>query len=402
MVACSSFAHGALAADLPLAEPVDHVKVCETYGIRFFALPGTNTCLKISGIVRSDRRWEQDNSTAGEAASNVYTDTRARMQIDARSETDYGTLRSFMEIEGRADSTAGNGSAPDYPNGALSTGYRAAFVQFAGFTAGKVSQSLFDYVPYRTMSDLFSTEQVNTLAYTASVAGGYEFTVGVEDKYFRASPGTFSDGSGRGLDQTWPSLFATVSAKGAWGDAKVSAVVQDNEGDVGVGPGGDELGWAALAGVSLNLPSKIKGSAVWFEAGYSEGAGSYVGAEAFSGTFRNFTLGNLSDQSFVDGRFENASVLSLGTGIGWYWTGKLNSNLALFYTDVDRPDGAAGRAGEDFRYFFAEANTYFNIVPNADLIVAAQYGHLDLDSPLAPNMGKDDHLAVVTRLARTF
>ena len=61
-------ATGAYAADLPgEAAPVavDYVKVCDAYGAGFFYIPGTETCLDISGRVpRSyrlfrgfDHRW---------------------------------------------------------------------------------------------------------------------------------------------------------------------------------------------------------------------------------------------------------------------------------------------------------------------------------------------------------
>ena len=36
----------AQAADLPMAEPVEYVKICDTYGTGFFYIPGTGTCLR--------------------------------------------------------------------------------------------------------------------------------------------------------------------------------------------------------------------------------------------------------------------------------------------------------------------------------------------------------------------
>ena len=43
---------GVQAADLPKAEPVEYVKVCETYGAGFWYIPGTDTCLRVGGYVR--------------------------------------------------------------------------------------------------------------------------------------------------------------------------------------------------------------------------------------------------------------------------------------------------------------------------------------------------------------
>ena len=40
---------GAQAADLPVAEPVEYVRICDAFGTGFFYLPGTDTCLQISG-----------------------------------------------------------------------------------------------------------------------------------------------------------------------------------------------------------------------------------------------------------------------------------------------------------------------------------------------------------------
>ena len=42
---------GAQAADLPVkkAAPIEYVRVCSTYGAGFFYIPGTDTCLRLSG-----------------------------------------------------------------------------------------------------------------------------------------------------------------------------------------------------------------------------------------------------------------------------------------------------------------------------------------------------------------
>ena len=45
---------GAQAADLPVkAKPVQYVKICTLYGAGFYYMPGTDTCMKIGGWVRS-------------------------------------------------------------------------------------------------------------------------------------------------------------------------------------------------------------------------------------------------------------------------------------------------------------------------------------------------------------
>ncbi|MCB1320276.1 MAG: porin, partial [Leptospiraceae bacterium] len=50
---------GAQAADLPIAEPVEYVRICDTYGTGFFYIPGTETCLRIGGRVRAELRYSE-------------------------------------------------------------------------------------------------------------------------------------------------------------------------------------------------------------------------------------------------------------------------------------------------------------------------------------------------------
>ena len=48
---------GARAADAVVVaepEPVEYVRVCDVYGAGFYYIPGTETCLKVSGYFRYD------------------------------------------------------------------------------------------------------------------------------------------------------------------------------------------------------------------------------------------------------------------------------------------------------------------------------------------------------------
>lgn len=100
---------GASAADAIVAaepEPVEYVRVCDAFGNGYFYIPGTETCLRISGYV-----WFQ---VGGDSAINQFRDvsgirrlgrstyeqsTRARVNIDARSDTEWGELASRIRIQ---------------------------------------------------------------------------------------------------------------------------------------------------------------------------------------------------------------------------------------------------------------------------------------------------------------
>ena len=51
----------AQAADLAIAvEPIDYVKICDAFGVGYWYIPGTDTCLKVGGYVQLDV-WFYDN-----------------------------------------------------------------------------------------------------------------------------------------------------------------------------------------------------------------------------------------------------------------------------------------------------------------------------------------------------
>jgi hypothetical protein len=136
---------GARAADAVVVaepEPVEYVKVCDAYGAGFFYIPGTETCLKISGYVRADvaggELWEFHPVTAvdedGEPTDfgDTYDfHTRATLRFDARSETELGTLKSYIEAR------------LDYQNSAQSETLAHGYIELGGFRVG-VTDSRFD------------------------------------------------------------------------------------------------------------------------------------------------------------------------------------------------------------------------------------------------------------------
>jgi hypothetical protein len=83
---------GAQAADAVVIaepEPMEYVRICDMYGSGFFYIPGTETCLKISGYVRAE--WLSDRE--GRRGFVRFAPT-----FDVRSDTEFGTLTSFAEI----------------------------------------------------------------------------------------------------------------------------------------------------------------------------------------------------------------------------------------------------------------------------------------------------------------
>src|SRR5262244_2844350 len=148
---------GAQAADLPVkAKPVEYVKVCSLYGAGFWYVPGTDTCLKMGSFVRVQTTFNNTTSNIPIGGGNndpggrqTRTDTanfgfrvRSALSVDLRTQTEYGTLRSYMNV-GAQWSTSANGAADNQGTAADTLWVDRGFVQFAGFTAGRI-RSYFD------------------------------------------------------------------------------------------------------------------------------------------------------------------------------------------------------------------------------------------------------------------
>ena len=99
-------AGAAHAADLPVnkAVPVEYVRVCGAYGAGFFYIPGTDTCLRIGGRARFEGGYQpsytrQSGTNSGDTSGYQG---RLRINLDARTQTAYGTLRAFVRLDAGA------------------------------------------------------------------------------------------------------------------------------------------------------------------------------------------------------------------------------------------------------------------------------------------------------------
>src|SRR3954451_1365723 len=194
---------GAQAADLPVrkAAPVEYVRVCSAYGVGFFYIPGTDTCLRVSGRAR----FEYNVASARQfSQSPTGFRSQGRLNLDARTQTAYGTLRAFVRYEiSRRTGQFHSGTAIRQGNAEPATGFDfagqaqhqivldKAFIQFAGVTAGRAT-SFFDFYANDLGwfgigggSDRAST---NLLAYTASFGSGWSATLSLEDPVERRYP----------------------------------------------------------------------------------------------------------------------------------------------------------------------------------------------------------------------
>jgi hypothetical protein len=205
---------GAQAADLPVkAKAVEYVRVCSLYGAGFFYIPGTDTCVKIGGYLRTDLTVNGGNGGApffsgggaiGERYANVYNDySRFALTLDTRTATEYGVVRTFgqadftfgtegvgngINLQSSVNTAALNGGAVNNFAGNGGLGVEFAFIQFAGFTLGK-SASAFT-TPWQgypgnmtayLVGGYDTVTGINNVQYTAQLGNGVSATIGIDD-----------------------------------------------------------------------------------------------------------------------------------------------------------------------------------------------------------------------------
>jgi hypothetical protein len=386
---------GAQAADLPAkkAAAVEYVRVCSTYGAGFFYIPGTETCLRVGGRVRAEFRYLEPTDRSQDA---IGFRTRGRLNIDARTATAYGLLRTFVRFEMTRDTGV-------YGFSATTANVDQAFVQFGGLTAGR-TVSFFDNsdLPTGHFGTLRFSDAptVNVFAYTFSFGNGFSATIAAEEGRFAGTAfGTTSVFTEAG--QTMPDVVGNLKYAGTWGSAQISgALHQLRSDDLIVFPDGStdfpdsELGWAITAQGSINLPMLAAGDALWLAATYADGALGYLGFGS------SVTVGALTESVVdayvgVDGDIHTAEAWSIAGGLRHYWTPTIRQNVFGSYARVeygnDAPLAFPGGLGiaADFNEWRAGTNVIWSPVAGLDLGVEVLYANIDPRGPDPVNLKND-------------
>jgi Porin subfamily len=364
---------GAQAADMPVkAKPVEYVKICTLYGAGFYYLPGTDICIKWGAYVRS--QWYYNHGAAptggpfallsGQGTllqtqpNDLVHRSRAIFTMDARTQTEYGTLRGYI-LYGFTHESPGTAAVP----AAVATPYATrAFLQFAGFTLGKAS-SFYDVYPAAAYSYMAvpSSDTGDSgamlAAYTFQFGNGFSATISAEDPRRAAVVNTsltaaavnpFLVGAVPVVDPVQirvPDVVANLRVDQAWGTIQIMGAVHDNSGayflpstagglcnvtalggtitgSLACGHPDDELGFAVGIGGQFNIPmpTGLTDRAA-FQFNYSEGASRYVAVTQPSGGWPNkFGSTDFAFCPTVGGGvnpFPDACRGSLGLG---YWT----------------------------------------------------------------------------------
>jgi Porin subfamily len=399
---------GAQAADLPVkAKPVQYMKICSMYGAGFYYMPGTDTCIKLSGYVRADANfnggnfgkpaWDQGNNegTQSRDADKFTTRVRTELQIDTRTATEYGVVRTYMNPRFQFDT----GAAPD--TGVVTLDY--VFVQFAGFTLGKAAstfQTPWGSSPANTATSYFlggydDINGISQAAYTLEFGNGVSAQVGVEDnrtinraQLLNASltqpatavfTGAFTNSYGGNSSPDFVGHFK-VDQKAF--TAQVSGAIHElhaNYYGTGAGPvvetnghPDDAWGFAVLAGIQLKDLPTGPGDKFSVDATFTNGASKYLisgvtgsnfdhfgGSAVFPGSYQSMAVLSLFDGIYTTGnQIEKTNGWGVRAGYVHNWSPEWQTGVFASYTHVDYNDAATNAFCASFNALSAKSNGY--------------------------------------------
>ena len=364
---------GAQAADLPVkAKPIEYVKICSLYGVGFYYIPGTDMCIKVGGYVRSQAEWQSNNGLApgstnpgdfgvstitnglfNRTSDNFAFTGRGVLSVDARNQSEFGTVRGYLRLGGQ---TVGTGETSSFF-------VERAFIQFAGLTAGRAQSNfdifsnteLFTYTNAKTSGDTYNYG-VDMFAYTANLGNGLSATIAAETPRYPAGVGdgttnvfavngvTNLDTAGFGM----PDVVGNLRLDQNWGYVGVSGALHRVAGQYYGTPNrnfahpDDKLGWAAEVGGLINLPwgDTIAASFV--------GTQGAIGYATKAGNWQMFNGGTVGVGWVTDGLFDTNALAggngntqihltnawSVNAGYEHFWNPRWRTSVYGGYTKV--------------------------------------------------------------------
>ena len=245
-------AGAAYAADLPAkkAAPAAAPTGCAAFGAGFFQIPGGDTCIKFSGLMKGTYGSQYDKAAkAPYAFGNGF-----RLNVNVNSATEMGTLAGFAR----------------YDTGSIIY----ANVNIAGFTFGKADSAF-------TFYNSDSTEQqtadyggtANVLQYTAALGSTTSLTLSAEDQTSSANVP-----SGGAVSHT-PDLVGNVKVTSGPATVYVGGAAHQNS--TYAASTSAVWGYAGMAGVKF---AATKDTTVWLEGAYASGALAYLGSNVTKNT----------------------------------------------------------------------------------------------------------------------
>jgi len=366
-----------------------------------FLVPGTQTSFKVGGYVKWDYTYDfgqvqninggsdplgvivDANGTingvpqpagAGHTAhgGSQMTASESRFNIETRTPTAYGELKTFIE----GDFTNPNGLTNSGSLRVNSNSYgfrlRQAYGTFGPFLAGQ-TLSLFrdgsaeaETLDFGGPMALGVTRQPQ-VRYTFDFGNGLTWAVAAENnqtQIFNLATGATKTTFGAGQADKIPDFTTAIQYSAPWGRLKVAGVARDIYWHNGLDPSlvdassNSKFGWAVAFSGNWNVP--IGKDGLGWEASYGRGAGRYVNSD-----------GPPTPDAFVAGGSMHLVTSWLGSlNYVHFWTDTLRTNIAGSYWRQNNgfaTNSSNGSAGLLFKSAYnAFANLIWSPVPQTN------------------------------------
>jgi len=352
-----------------------------------------------TAIAANTGYWTKKDGEAGTKVGRLAQDAdsqntwggeaRARVDLDARTGTAYGTVQAVASIRlargygstsQAVANTDGHGSSPTL---------EAAYIRFAGFTAGSARDN-FAFMPSLTYGAGHWASFGNgatQLAYTATFGGGISATLALQNHgdttakiatattsgyiptHSSATPSSYGVSSELAATtpyKSMPQLVGNFGINQSWGEVRVMGAfarldaVSLSKSTAAV-PAAISLDrdvnvWALGAGVKLELPMLAKGSSIWFTGAMANGMteyttnyGSFKGS-AFARDVGGYVVNHPSVVVYKDTieTVKSWNVAALGQH---FWAPQWRSVAWASYGQIDAPETAKKGLWNGTTYF---------------------------------------------------
>ncbi|MHC5307704.1 porin [Bartonella sp. LJL80] len=263
------------------AEPVEYVRVCEAYGKGYFYIPGTETCMNMSGYVRheigvgDDVSGQTVDDVFGKKTDSYRSKTRAELKFHTKAETDLGTMTTLITLR----SEWKNGK--DGSSGQIRRGY----VELEGFRVGLVETSFYEWTDKygEVLNDDIlgpASHRTNAVSYTYSGDHGISGIIALEQGIGDEGEGYHYKLDDNGspwvskayhlrqrIDNYVPNIVAGLKYEGSWGSIATVAAYDSYYEE-----------WAARLRLNMNVTDKLS---LWLMGAYKSAEDYYAVDESY-------------------------------------------------------------------------------------------------------------------------
>jgi hypothetical protein len=197
----------------PPEAPGNYVQVCDAFGTGYFYIPGSETCLKFSGNISVTAGYDSFRDAG-------YSSVEARMDIDTRADSEFGTIGTKLRLSSRGNLDAYTLGGNDVRDEDVELAYITAGPIYAGYKETLIDTNILygDSLDLETyFGDLHST----TFGFlTDNIGGGLYAGLGVEARDRNDGLGTvWYDNNNN------PDIAGRFGIAGqSWGKADLSAL----------------------------------------------------------------------------------------------------------------------------------------------------------------------------------